>query len=89
MVAYDYEVLQSKEGFTKEIRDAVKKLPSVLNFSSELNDFIMQFLTLNPLNRPQIRALCGHPWLEGAIDSLLTPKLTPIHKAKRRPSIGE
>lgn len=55
MIAYDYEVLQSKDLFTEEIRDTVNKLPRALTFSTELNDFIMQFLILNPKDRPKTR----------------------------------
>ena len=71
MVAYDYEVLQSKDLFTLEIKDAVQKLPESLSFTSELNDFIMLFLILNPKDRPKTRTLCRHPWLCGAFDSIL------------------
>ena len=74
MIAYDYEVLQSKDLFIIEIRDTVEKLPSALTFSSELNDFIMQFLILNPKDRPKCRSICMHPWLAGAFDALLVPK---------------
>ena len=79
MVAYDYEVLQSKDLFTLEIKDAVQKLPEALSFTSELNDFIMLFLILNPKDRPKTRTLCTHPWLCGAFDSILNPpQMNPI-----------
>ena len=74
MIAYDYEVLQSKDLFTEEIRDTVDKLPLALTFSPELNDFIMQFLILNPKDRPKCCAICRHPWLAGAFDVLLVSR---------------
>ena len=80
MIAYDYEVLQSKDLFTLEIKEAVEKLPSALSFTSELNDFIMLFLILNPKDRLKTRTLCTHPWLCGAFDSILNrPPLNPIN----------
>ena len=90
MIAYDYEVLQSKEAFTVEISDTVDKLPLALTFDQLLNDFIMQLLVLNPDNRPKTRNICMHPWLDGAFDALLAPKPNaPKHKTKRRPSISD
>lgn len=74
MIAYDYEVLQSKDLFTEEIRDTVDKLPRALTFSAELNDFIMQFLILNPKDRPKCCAICRHPWLAGSFDVLLVSR---------------
>ena len=76
MIAYDYEVLQRQDLFTEEILDTVNRLPSALTFSPELNDFIMQFLILNPEDRPKCRAICTHPWLAGAFDALLVPRGT-------------
>lgn len=74
MIAYDYEVLQSKDLFTLEIRDTVDKLPRALTFSAELNDFIMQFLILNPKDRPKCCQICRHPWLAGSFDVLLVSR---------------
>jgi serine/threonine protein kinase len=71
---YILQVLQSKTLFTQEIKETVDKLPSALTFSTELNDFIMQFLTLNPNDRPICRTICMHPWLEGAFHTILSPK---------------
>jgi hypothetical protein len=76
MIAYDYEVLQRQDLFTEEILDTVNRLPSALTFSPELNDFIMQFLILNPEDRPKCRTICTHPWLAGAFDALLVPRGT-------------
>jgi hypothetical protein len=64
MVAYDYEVLQSKELFTEEIFKMVETLPTLLTFDAALNDFILQLLILSHINRPNIRTICMHPWLE-------------------------
>ena len=91
MVAYDYEVLQSKEAFTVEMKDTVDKLPNALTFSTQLNDFIMQLLILNPKDRLKTRTLCTHPWLEGTFDALLASRSQSISKQKstRRPSIAD
>lgn len=63
MTAYDYEVLQDKDKFTEIIHDTLEQLPGVLNFSPELNDFILKFLELSQSKRPATAALCAHPWL--------------------------
>lgn len=63
MTAYDYEVLQDKEKFTDTIHDTLEQLPTVLNFSPELNDFILKFLELSQSKRPNTASLCAHPWL--------------------------
>ena len=91
MIAYDYEVLQSKEAFTFEMKDTVDKLPRALTFSTQLNDFIMQLLILNPKDRLKTRTICMHPWLEGAFDTLLASRSQSISKQKstRKPSIAD
>eukprot|EP00596_Hydrurales_sp_CCMP1899_P003596 CAMPEP_0119038458 /NCGR_PEP_ID=MMETSP1177-20130426/7418_1 /TAXON_ID=2985 /ORGANISM="Ochromonas sp, Strain CCMP1899" /LENGTH=804 /DNA_ID=CAMNT_0007001095 /DNA_START=485 /DNA_END=2900 /DNA_ORIENTATION=+ len=92
MVAYDYEVLQSKDLFTEEIFKMVETLPTLLTFDAALNDFISQLLILSSIDRPNIRTICMHPWLEGSFDALLVPKPQPKAtkpKAKRRPSITD
>lgn len=68
MVAYDYDILQNKEQFTITINETVDQLPDMLNFSNDLNDFILRFLELKPIKRPTIRSLAVHPWLEGELD---------------------
>jgi serine/threonine protein kinase len=65
MTAYDYDILQDKEQFTSTIAETVEHLPDFLNFSSELNDFVMRFLELRSSRRPSVRTLASHPWLEG------------------------
>ena len=90
MSAYDYEVLQSKTQFTKDIKDTVDELPKSLTFSDPLNDFITQLLILNPKNRPKIRDICHHPWLHGAFETVTAPpKSSSKHKLKKRPSITD
>jgi hypothetical protein len=68
MVAYDYEVLQSKDLFTEEIFKMVETLPTLLTFDAALNDFISQLLILSSIDRPNIRTICMHPWLEVNLD---------------------
>lgn len=72
MVGYDYDVLQNKEQFTATLHETVEQLPDMLNFSDDLNDFIMRFLELKPSKRPTIRNLAIHPWLQGIMDDAIT-----------------
>lgn len=69
MTAYDYETLQDKQKFTSEIQKAVAKLPSLLDFSSHLNDFILCCLKLRSSDRISTRALCRHSWLNNGLAS--------------------
>lgn len=71
MTAYDYEVLKDKEVFTETINDTLEHLPEVLNFSPELNNFILKFLELSQSKRPSMAQLCGHLWLDGLVDEEL------------------
>jgi serine/threonine protein kinase len=71
MVSYDYELLQDKTTFTEAIEDAIDKLPSSLNFSAELNDFIIRLLQLRSTNRPNVRSIATHSWLKGSMDDEL------------------
>eukprot|EP01038_Epipyxis_sp_PR26KG_P006770 gene6770-9273_t len=71
MTSYDYEILQDKEKFTKTIEEAVETLPDVLNFSPELNDFILKILQLRSSKRQSTPILSTHSWLEGSMDSEL------------------
>lgn len=66
MSAYDYEILQDKEKFTREIEQTLIRLPDALTFSSELNDFVSRFLRLRSSERPSTKKICVHPWLGGA-----------------------
>lgn len=63
MVAYDYETLQEKETFGTAISESVRELPQTLNFSSELNDFVLKFLNLKSSERPTITSMLAHAWL--------------------------
>jgi serine/threonine protein kinase len=71
MVAYDYDILQNKELFTQTITETVEQLPDLLNFSSDLNDFILRFLEMKPVKRPTVRSLAVHPWLNGVMDEAI------------------
>jgi len=63
MTAYDYEILQDKAVFAKEIRQCIEKLSDSLNFSHELNEFIVKFLRLRSSLRPSIGDICRDIWL--------------------------
>lgn len=64
MTAYDYEVLQEKQHFIREIDATVERLSQSLDYSTALNDFIMQFLHLRASERPDISAILKHEWLQ-------------------------
>lgn len=68
MTAYDYEVLQDKEKFTETIHDTLEQLPQLLNFSPELNDFILRFLEISQSKRPATAQLCHHPWINSLVE---------------------
>lgn len=61
------KILQDKERFTEEITKTVDRLPEVLNFSEQLNDFILRFLKLKSSERPLTKSIMRHKWLEGVI----------------------
>ena len=69
MGAYEYEILQSRERFAREIDQTVKKLPAKLpsTFSNDLKDFIMQFLKMKPTERPTVESMCRHPWVASSV----------------------
>jgi len=79
MSAYDYDLLQDKEKFTDEIDVAVASLPEALSFlkNADLQDFITRFLRLHSSERPSIRSMCLHAWLDGQMDSELRSTSTP------------
>lgn len=67
MTAYDYELLQDKSLFTKTIEETVGALPGHLDFTEDLNDFIMRFLELRSSKRPHIKSIATHSWLQGRL----------------------
>lgn len=84
MTAYDYDILQDKEQFISTISETVEHLPDFLNFSSELNEFVMRFLELRSSRRQSVRSLASHPWLEG----FLAEELSAFTLAKALSSQG-
>jgi len=74
MTSYDYEVLQDKAVFAKEIRLCVERLADNLSFSQELNEFICKCLRLRSSLRPTILELCGDVWLgDGRVPECYEP----------------
>eukprot|EP00605_Chrysophyceae_sp_TOSAG23-4_P000586 GSChrysophyteH1.ASY1.ANO1.663.1 assembled CDS len=63
MVAYDYEVMQEKASFSKEIKNTLEKLKQELDFSDSLNNFIMLFLQLRQSQRTSVANILNHEWL--------------------------
>ena len=65
MCAYDYDILQDKERFSESISQAVETLsPHLESFSPELYEFVSLFLKLRSSERPAIKKLLQHKWLE-------------------------
>lgn len=69
MGAYEYEILQSREKFAREIDVTVRKLSTKLpsSFSSDLKDFILKFLIMKPTERPTVAVMCNHPWVSDSV----------------------
>lgn len=69
MGAYEYEILQNRERFAREIDQTVKKLPSKLptTFHPDLKDFILQFIKIKPTERTTVEAMCSHPWVSSSV----------------------
>ena len=74
MTAYDYEVLQDKEKFTEIIHETVEQLPTLLNFSSELNEFILMFLEMSQTKRPNTVQLCSNIWIKSLVEEELVQR---------------
>lgn len=73
----EIKVLQDKERFTSDITQTVAALPAALNFSADLNDFILRFLKLKISERPLMKSLCMHAWVEDIFKGEIKPlKLT-------------
>ena len=68
MNAYDYEVLQEKQQFIREIDSTVERLAANLDFSNALNDFVLTFLHLRASERPDISKIITHEWLDLSAD---------------------
>jgi hypothetical protein len=69
MGAYEYEILQSRDRFAREIDQTVKKLSTKLpaTFSDSLKDFILQFLKMKSTERPTVDEMCNHPWVAASV----------------------
>ena len=63
MGSYDYDLMQDKFKFAAQMSATVKSLPSVLNFSTPLNEFIIAILQQDPLLRPIARQACQLTWV--------------------------
>ena len=85
MTAYDYEVLQDKADFAKEIRLTIERLVDALSFSNELNELICKFLRLRSSLRPGIREVCSDAWFGGIIN--LGPSAVPSPMPQMSPSV--
>lgn len=72
MTTYDYDILQDKEKFTEEIHATLDSLPDMLNFTEELNDFILKFLQIRSSIRPTAVGISAHTWLDGSMDDILS-----------------
>lgn len=69
MGAYEYEVLQNRDSFAREMDQTVRKLEEKLpnSFNKDLKDFIMKFLIMKPTERPTVETMCQHPWVASAV----------------------
>ena len=69
MTAYDYEIMQDKERFSKEIETSIGNLQVNLDFSDPMKSFVLRVLTIDTENRASAREISLHPWFEGALES--------------------
>jgi len=74
MAAYDYEILQDKPKFKHEIAHTVSALPNHLQFSDDLNDFVLNILNLDVEKRSNSQQICKHAWVIGQLDTALVHK---------------
>lgn len=66
MAAYDYDSLQDPDKFASLITTSVEDLPAALVFSTNLNEFLVRCLKLQPNLRLDATKALVHPWLEQA-----------------------
>lgn len=63
MTAYEIETMKDKALFKEEVSRNCEKLPSELEFSDELCDFIVNVLRFDGNERYSSAQACQHPWL--------------------------
>mmetsp|Transcript_7538 Transcript_7538/g.7766 ORF Transcript_7538/g.7766 Transcript_7538/m.7766 type:complete len:606 (+) Transcript_7538:346-2163(+) len=71
---FEHDILIHKLTFEKRIQNAVLTLPSLLHFSTSLNEFITDCLTINQYGRLSVISLCQHPWIKEMIPNDLLQK---------------
>lgn len=92
MTAYNYEVLQEKQHFIREIDETLERLGATLDFSSALNDFILIFFHLRASERPDVSEIVKHEWLQFTkedLKELEEIKQTSAMSNKKRMTIKE
>lgn len=82
MRAYSFDVIQDNDLFTRRITDTINSVLSsdMLRIDNEYEDFLIQFLQLQPSNRPGFKKISQHPWLK----NMFVPPPSP--SASRVPS---
>lgn len=64
MTAYEDWQSRSEQMFAADIEKVVEQLPTLLTFSSPLNDLITKYLLqMDPLSRGSGRVIASHAWL--------------------------
>lgn len=71
MGAYDYEVMQDKGRFDVAVCENTQRLPKCLDFSHELNEFVIRILKKSHAERPNISELCKFPWVQARFEKTL------------------
>ena len=64
MSSYELDIMRDKGRFLDDVMASVNYLPNVLDFSSELRDFIVSILTVDSKTRPTSAEICQHPWMK-------------------------
>jgi hypothetical protein len=79
MTAYDYEILQNKDKFSISMTNTVEYLPDVLNFSSQLNSFLLEFLVLHSSRRKGLPGICNDPWVVDLLQDALSERARKLN----------
>jgi serine/threonine protein kinase len=76
MVSYSSELINNQEQFAASIRRTVNNLPNILNFSIDLNNFVLSTLVVSSVERISMINMLSHPWfadIDIDVSSILPP----------------
>ena len=74
MASYELEVMRDKNRFHEDVTASVNYLPQVLDYSSELVDFVVAILTVDSKERPTSAKACQYDWVKSHLSSQFEEK---------------